>query len=182
MTVRSTMWIRVRHGLFIAVEKLLRWSIHPRLRARLLKLFGANIGRNVRIYEAQFFNLKNGFRNLHVADDAYIGPRCLLDLEGPLTIGARSTLSPGVTILTHQDPGSSHGIRILELFPARIATTTIGQDCWLGANATVLAGMTLNESVVVGAGSVVTRDVPAQTLVAGVPARPKRSLRTPPAG
>lgn len=173
---------KLHHGLFIAVEKLLRWSVHPHLRARLFKLFGADIGRNVRIHEAQFFNLKNGFRNLHVADDVYIGPRCLLDLEGSLTVGARSTLSPGVTILTHQDPGSHHGIRILELFPARVAATTIGQDCWLGANVTVLAGVTLNNSVVIGAGSVVTRDVPAQTLAAGVPARPMRSLRIPSAG
>lgn len=167
---------QLRHALFLVLEKLLRWSVHPRARAILLRLLGADIGRNVRIYEAQFINLKDGFRNLHIASDVHIGPRCTLDLEGPLTIGMRSTLSPGVTVLTHQDPGSKHGTRLLDLFPARIMATTIGPDCWLGANSTILPGLTLDAAAVVGAGSVVTRDVPAQTLVAGVPARPKRFL------
>lgn len=51
-----------------------------------------------------------------------------------------------------------------------------GEDCWFGAGAMVMPGVTVGDRVVVAAGSVVTRDVPSDTLVAGVPATVKRSL------
>jgi acetyltransferase-like isoleucine patch superfamily enzyme len=52
------------------------------------------------------------------------------------------------------------------------APITIENDVWLGANVTVLPGVTIHEGAIVGAGAVVTKDVPAHTTVAGVPARP----------
>lgn len=51
------------------------------------------------------------------------------------------------------------------------APITIGNYVWIGANATVLAGVTVEDWAVVGAGAVVTKDVPLRTAVAGVPAR-----------
>jgi len=165
----------LRHGWFLVIEKLLRWSIDPRLRARLLGLFGARIGNNVRIYEIQLFNLEQGFRNLTLADNVHIGPGCRLDLAGPLTIGSRSTLSPGVTILTHADPGASHGSRLVEPYPPHTDGVSIAEDCWLGANVTVLAGVKIDDLSVVAAGSVVTEDVQSGSVVAGVPARVKKT-------
>jgi len=167
---------KCKHGLFVLLEKMLRWAISPRLRARLLALLGAQIGRNVRIYEIQLFNLKDGFRNLVVADDVHIGPGCRLDLEARLAIGARTTLSPGVTVLTHQDPGSAHGIGLLEIYPPFTRATSIESDCWVGVNAIILAGVTMHHMSVIAAGSVVTADVLSNTLVAGAPARTKKSL------
>lgn len=58
----------------------------------------------------------------------------------------------------------------------RARPITIGEDCWFGAGAMVMPGVTVGDRVVVAAGSVVTRDVPSDTLVAGVPATVKRSL------
>ena len=168
----------IKHGRFVLLEKLLRWSISPRLRARLLGVLGADIGANVRIYEIQLFNLKEGFRNLRVGEGAHIGVGCRLDLEGPLTIGKRSTLSPGITVLTHQDPGSAHGSKLLSLYPPRIEATTIGDDCWLGTNVVVLAGVVIRNLVVVGAGSVVTGDLPEGVVAAGSPAVIKKILST----
>lgn len=166
----------LKHGFYVFFEKFLRWSVSPRLRSRLLGISGATTGRNTRICEVQLFNLKDGFRNLHLADDVYIGPGCLLDLEGCLTIGPKTTLSPGVTILTHADPGSSHGSELATLYPAHIQGVTIGSNCWLGANVTVLAGVKIGDFVVVAAGSIVTSDVPSGVLIAGVPARPKKII------
>lgn len=167
---------KCKHGLFVLLEKMLRWAISPRVRARLLAMLGAQIGRNVRIYEIQLFNLKDGFRNLVVADDVHIGPGCRLDLEARLTIGDRTTLSPGVTVLTHQDPGSVHGIGLLEIYPPFTRATTIESDCWVGVNSTILAGVTVHHMSVIAAGSIVTADVLPHTLVAGAPARTKKSL------
>ena len=54
---------------------------------------------------------------------------------------------------------------------------TIGEDCWLGGNVTVCPGVTIGNRVIVAAGSVVTRDIPDDVLVAGVPAVVKRHLK-----
>ncbi len=166
----------LRNGAWLLVEKFLRWCINPRLRARLLGALGADIGRNVRVYEIQLFNLALGFRNLSLADNVHVGPGCRLDLAGSLTIGARSTLSPGVTILTHADPGASHGSRLVANYPPCTAGVFVGADCWLGANATILCGVKINDLAVVAAGSIVTTEVPAGYVVAGNPARPKKPI------
>lgn len=168
----------MRHGCYVLLEKLLRWSVNPRLRSRLLAFFGATIGANTRIYEIQLFNLKDGFKNLRIADNVHIGPGCRLDLEGRLTIGSRSTLSPGVTILTHADPGCHHGSRLTAWYPPHTKEVVIGSDCWLGANVTVLAGVKIGDLAIAAAGSVVTADVPSGFLVAGVPARPRKEFIT----
>jgi maltose O-acetyltransferase len=138
--------------------------------------FGARIGRNVRIYEIQLFNLQNGFRHLQLAEDIHIGPGCRIDLSAPFVVGPRSTLSPGVTVLTHADPGSASRTRLLAHYPRRVAPVTIGADCWIGTNVTLLPGITVQDLAVVGAGAVVTRDVERATVVAGVPARPIKRL------
>lgn len=169
----------LRHGAFLLLEKLLRWCAHPRLRAAVLHLLGARIGHNVRIYEIQLFNLQRGFANLELADDVHVGPGCRLDLASTLYIGARSTLSPGVTVLTHADPGSTHQSRLAAFYPPRRAGVHIGEDCWLGANVTVLAGTSTGDLCVVAAGAVVTSDIASATVVAGVPACRVKSLTSP---
>ena len=170
------MLCQVRHGWYLFIEKLLRWSINPRLRAHLLRFFGAKIGRNARIYEVRFFNLSNGFRNLYVGDDVHIGVDSLIDLEGPLHIGNRSTISPRVTVLTHQDPGSHHNTKMLKFFPAYVKETLIGDDCWIGSNVVVLSGVRIGDCVAIGAGSVVNHNLSDGILAAGSPVKKVRDL------
>ena len=52
----------------------------------------------------------------------------------------------------------------------------VGENVWIGSHATILPGVTIGENAIVAAGAVVTKDVPADTVVAGVPARPIRKL------
>ena len=59
---------------------------------------------------------------------------------------------------------------------AQAEPVTIGNDVWIGGNATILPGVTIGNNVVVAAGAVVTHDVPDNTLVAGVPARKIKDL------
>lgn len=56
------------------------------------------------------------------------------------------------------------------------APITIGDDCWLGGSVIVLPGVTIGDNVIVGAGSIVTKDLPSNTVVAGNPARVIRKL------
>ena len=63
--------------------------------------------------------------------------------------------------------------------PTRIAPVRLGDNVWVGRSATILPGVTIGDHSVVAVGSIVTEDVPARTLVAGMPARPIRSLDIP---
>ena len=63
--------------------------------------------------------------------------------------------------------------------PTRIAPVRLGVNVWVGRSATILPGVTIGDHAVIAAGSIVTEDVPAKTLVAGAPARPIRTLDIP---
>ena len=63
--------------------------------------------------------------------------------------------------------------------PTRFAPVRLGANVWVGRSATILPGVTIGDHAVIATGSVVTDDVPARTLVAGVPARPVRTLDIP---
>lgn len=160
----------IKYGAYLLVELLLRLCVHPRVRAVCLRFLGAEIGSNVRIYECRFINPKNGFRNLKIADDVHVGTDCLIDLEGVVNIGRGSTLSPRVVLISHSDPGSSHGSAWCERFPVESRGVTIGKNCWIGASATLLSGTSIDNFVVVGAGALVRSHLEAG-VYGGVPAR-----------
>ena len=63
--------------------------------------------------------------------------------------------------------------------PTRFAPVRLGANVWVGRSATILPGVTIGDHAVIAAGSIVTGDVPARTLMAGVPARPVRTLDIP---
>jgi acetyltransferase-like isoleucine patch superfamily enzyme len=63
--------------------------------------------------------------------------------------------------------------------PTRTAPVRLGANVWVGRSAVILPGVTIGDHAVIAAGSIVTSDVPAKTLVAGVPARPIRALDIP---
>lgn len=165
-----TLLAKLEHGGWLIAELLLRLAVSPRLRARLLRMLGAQVGKNVRVYEARFFNLQTGFRNLHVADDVHIGTASLLDLASPLVLGQGVVVSPGATLLTHSDPGAAHGSPQAERFPPTHRGVSISPSVWIGAGAVILDGSEIGREAVIAAGAVVTGDVPAGEIWGGVPA------------
>lgn len=105
-----------------------------------------------------------------IGEGTWIGAFTLVDGSGGLRIGSGCDISSGVHIYTHSSvrrcvSGRSFG----EIEREPVA---IGDRVFIGANAVVNMGVTIGDEAVVGAGAVVTRDVPARTVVAGVPARP----------
>jgi maltose O-acetyltransferase len=111
-----------------------------------------------------------------------IGPGCHLtgplhiDLTAPVSIGARVYMGYDVELITtdHQigDADQRCGRRVYR--PIRI-----GDGVWIGSRAVILPGVTVGNGSIVAAGAVVTRDVPANALVGGVPARLLRDLSAP---
>lgn len=100
----------------------------------------------------------------------WIGAFTVIDGSGGLRIGAGCDISCGAQIYTHSTvkrcvSGRSHD-------QVDRAPTVLGDRVFIGANAVVLMGVTIGDGAVVGAGSVVDADVPAGTVVGGVPARP----------
>lgn len=158
------------------LELGLRVALNPYMRSRLLRIFGAAMGNNVRIYEVQFFNLEKGFKNFRVEDDVHIGLGCRIDLEGPVTIRRGTAISPGVTILTHSDPGSQHDTPLSQAFAPFVRGVEIGPHCWIGCNSTILAGALIRDRTVIGACSLVIGELEPDSLYLGTPARKVRSL------
>ncbi|HYN29074.1 MAG TPA: acyltransferase [Dermatophilaceae bacterium] len=105
-----------------------------------------------------------------VGEGTWVGAFTLLDGSGGLTIGRGCDISSGVHIYTHSSARRCVSGR--EYPTVDRMSVHIGDHVFLGANATVNMGVTIGDHAVVGAGAVVTRDVPAYTVVQGVPARP----------
>ena len=95
---------------------------------------------------------------------------------GPVTIGSHVNLAQGITVTALNHNFSNPQQRIDEQ-GVSTQPVTIGDDVWIGANAVILPGVNIGNHCVVAAGAVVTKDVPDNTLVAGVPAKPIKKLR-----
>lgn len=154
-----------------------RILIFPPLRAWALRLFGAQLGTNVVVHEVKFFNYyRVGFPGLTIGSNCFIGDDTLVDLADRVTLDDDVTLAERVTVLTHINVGyKDHPLQ--KLFPAKTQAVHFARGAFIGANVTILPGIQIGECSFVAAGSVVTQDVPAWTLVGGVPARLLRDLK-----
>ena len=111
--------------------------------------------------------------NIHLGARAFVnGNSVFLDCA-EIRIGDDFQCGPGVQLLTPEHPLNA-AERRSGVESAR--PITIGNDVWIGGGAIVLAGVTIGDRAVIGAGAVVTRDVAADVLVLGNPARPVRKL------
>ena len=108
-----------------------------------------------------------------IGDDVFINAGCCFDLSASIVIEDRAQLAYQVTLITGAHDIGPHECRAGATAPQPIS---IGEGAWIGAECTVLPGVTIGAGAVVAAGSVVTKDVAPDTLVGGVPAKPLRGL------
>lgn len=137
-----------------------RGAMAPELRALL-----GHVGPDCCI-EAPF-HCAYGF-NLHLGARVYMNAGCVTLDTAPVQIGDDTMLGPAVQIYCaqhHKDPDKRRaGLEIA-------LPVTIGRNVWIGGGAILMPGITIGDAAIVGAGAVVTRDVPARTTVVGNPAR-----------
>lgn len=127
------------------------------------------LGANV--YVGHNTILKGYYKNeLRVGDETWIGQQCFFHSAGGLTIGARVGVGPGVKIVTSVHTEAGRAVPVL-FSPLEFSPVTVEDDADLGVNSVLLPGVTVGRGAIVGAGSVVNRDVAPYTVVAGVPAR-----------
>jgi len=127
------------------------------------------LGRNV--YVGHQTILKGYHQNeLRVGDGTWIVQQCFLHAAGGITIGANVGIGPAVKILTSQHVEAGRDTAVLRS-PVTVAPVVVEDDADVGIGAILLPGITIGRGAIVGAGAVVTADIPAYTVVAGVPAR-----------
>ncbi len=131
------------------------------------KLFSSLIGQEVDEDFGLFppFNADYGL-NIRVGNGVFINSGCCFQDQGGIEIGDNALIGQQVVIAT-----LNHDLvpkNRANMYPAPVK---IGNGVWIGAHATILAGVTVGDGAVIAAGAVVTRDVPANTVVGGVPAK-----------
>lgn len=119
--------------------------------------------------------LNGSFDFLELGNQTEINAGCFLLAKDRIVIGDNSTLAYQTTILTSANPNGPHN-KLAIIYPKMTAPVFIGHDSWIGARAIILPGITIGNYCVVAAGSVVTKDIPDYTVVAGIPARPIKKL------
>ncbi len=154
--------LRARHALYAhnTLPPDQRDPMAPELHALL-----ADVGQDARI-EAPF-HCAYGF-NISLGKGAYLNAGCAILDTAPVLIGAQTLLGPGVQIYCadhHRDADKrAEGLEIA-------LPVTIGARVWIGGGAIILPGVSIGDGAIIGAGSVVTRDVAKGVIVVGNPAK-----------
>lgn len=147
----------------------------------MLKEFFGTVGTNVSVGDDVIVGFGD---NIHIGNNVSINYRCTLIDCNTITIGNDVLIAPGVQINTSTHPVKLEDRLTKDWNPdsgeyrwrTYARPIKICDGCWIGANATIIAGVTVGEGAVVAAGAVVTQDVPPHTLVGGVPAKIIKTL------
>lgn len=172
----------------IGIRKALRyasWEIFqsfllfvriPPVWSFILKALGSKIGTNSTVQDVRIINVYRGsLSNLSIGACCFVGCETLLDLSDKITLEDYVTIAERVVLMTHSSVGFRDHPLFKEFLPIQ-KPVLIKRGSFIGVGASVLAGVTIGEESIVGAGALVTEDVPPRTVVAGVPARVIRSL------
>jgi acetyltransferase-like isoleucine patch superfamily enzyme len=156
----------MRKLIFKCIEKFMRW--HQDYRDILLRHSLDSCGERVMISPQAIIW---GTRGVTLEDDVVINSFTHVFGGGGVHIGARTLISTGCSIasITHSEQIATRRIGIE-------APVTIEEDCWLGTGAIVLPGVRIGRGSIVGAGAVVTKDIPPFSMAIGVPARVVRQI------
>lgn len=128
-----------------------------------------SIGRATQIRPSSYYGGEIGV-GLWVGDRSSFGAGCFIGCSGEIRIGNDVMLGPGVRLFSENHIFSETEKTIKSQGVER-TFLTIGDDVWIGSGVTVTSGVTIGSGVVVAAGSVVTRSLPDNAVVAGVPAK-----------
>jgi acetyltransferase-like isoleucine patch superfamily enzyme len=154
-------------------------SMPSELIPETLTRYGARIGSNTVIMPPLHVHNPgktrlDHFSHLEIGDHCYIGPDSFIDLSSEIKIADEVTISMRVSLITHMHVGESPLKRTH--FPPKSKPIEICKGAYIGASATVLMGVKLGECCVVGAGCVVTKEVPPWSILIGATSHVSRHL------
>lgn len=134
-------------------------------RSELLKQLFGSVGKEFLI--EQPFRCDYGY-NIHIGENFYANMGCTILDEAPVTFGENVLLAPNVSIYTAGHPldVETRNAQIEYAYPV-----TIGDNVWIGGDVVILPGVTIGNNSVIGSGSVVTKNIPANVVAVGNPCR-----------
>ncbi len=133
------------------------------VRRLLSELFGYTVPASLRVFPPFYTDFG---KNITVGENVFINACCHFQDHGGVTLGDGCQIGHNVVFAT-----LNHGLSPEERPITYPAPIVLERNVWVGSNATILQGVTIGENAVVAAGAVVTRDVPANTIVGGVPTK-----------
>ena len=138
------------------------------VRELLSELFGYEVPESLRVFPPFYADFG---KNITVGEGVFINACCHFQDHGGVIIGDGCQIGHNVVFAT-----LNHGLAQEDRQTTYPAPIVLGKDVWIGSNATILQGVTIGDNAVVGAGAVVMKDVEANTIVGGVPARFIKSI------
>ena len=133
------------------------------VRELLSELFGYEVPQSLRVFPPLYADFG---KNITVGEHVFINACCDFQDHGGVTIGDGCQIGHNVVFAT-----LNHGFAPEDRSTTYPAPIVLKKNVWVGSNATILSGVTIGENAIVGAGSVVTKDVPDNAIVGGVPAK-----------
>jgi acetyltransferase-like isoleucine patch superfamily enzyme len=138
------------------------------VRNLLSRLFGKTVDESFRVFPPFYTDFG---KNITVGKNVFINACCHFQDHGGVSLGDGCQIGHNVVFAT-----LNHGLAPEDRQTTYPAPITLGKNVWVGSNSTILQGVTIGDNAVVAAGAVVTKDVPENTIVEGVPARIIRKI------
>ncbi len=126
-------------------------------------------GDNLRLLDYAFIQLTKPEPKLIVGDDVAIGRNTIIACKKLIKIGNYARIGPFVQIIDHDHSFIKNKLVMNQ--KAKCEDVIIGEDVWIGTHAVILKGVNVGDGAVIAAGAVVTRDIPENAIVGGVPAK-----------
>lgn len=139
-------------------------------RTEYLKNAFGELGKDVYIEPPLYID--HGY-NIYIGDNVYMNTGCIILDQCPVRIGKNTLFGPRVGVYCALHPIDA---MIRNLLVEGGKPITVGENCWIGGNAVLCPGVTIGDNVVIGAGSVVTKDIPSNTIAVGNPCKVIREI------
>lgn len=146
-----------------SMSKMMKWT--KSIRYIICRNVFDSCGTNVNVERGAHFANGGG---ISIGSNSGLGVNCFV--HGPLKIGDNVMMGPDVTILTHTHKIGRIDVPMIEQ-GFSVAEVVVGNDVWIGMRVVIMPGVKIDNGAVIGAGAVVTKDVPPYAIVGGVPAR-----------
>lgn len=162
----------IEHGemLFVGKSLILENGVY----INALSEEGIHFGNNVTIAKNSIIVctgvIKSKGTGVTVGNNSAIGAQSFLGGQGGIRIGDDVIMGPGVKIFS-ENHNITHAQLLIRLQGETRKGVVIGNNCWIGAASTIVDGVVIGEGVVVAAGSVVTKNIPSNVVVGGIPAK-----------
>ncbi len=168
MTIKYSNWMVVSYEfVMVILFSLPRYRLLNLIKGLFLRMFGARVGKGVTFYPGVWIAPPG---KINIGNYVDLAKGVLITASGGVSIGNDTLIGYNSMILSANHRIVPKG-QLLRVSGHETREVKIGCDVWIGANCTILPGITIEDGAIIAAGSIVTKDVAAGSIVAGVPAR-----------